>query len=49
LFYIVTRTMTRKLEMDHPIHTYIVHALVHHDCQKLSKLSAMGERPFMMG
>jgi hypothetical protein len=45
LFYSVTRMMTRKLTVDHPIHTYPVHAPVHHDCQKFPKLSAMGERP----
>jgi hypothetical protein len=37
--------------MDNPIHTHPIHAPspVHHACQKLSKLSAMGERPFTMG
>jgi hypothetical protein len=31
--------------MDHSIHTYHVYALVHHDSQKLPKMSVMGKRP----
>jgi hypothetical protein len=40
-----TRMMTRKLTMDHFIHTYPIHALVHHDYQKFPKMSAMGKHP----
>jgi hypothetical protein len=45
LFYSVTRMMTRKLIVDHPIHTYPIHALVHHDYHKFPKMSVMGEHP----
>jgi hypothetical protein len=41
-FYSVTRTMTRKLTMDHPIQTYPIHAPIHNDFHKFPKMSFMG-------